>query len=83
MPSLLEQYIANIRTIHHGESGYHECIDILQIFRPSTRQFISNQYYYMTKQAQERQFILVKTWNEFVLQVDRTSRQMQVRLSSR
>ncbi|KAG9031002.1 hypothetical protein FS837_003127 [Tulasnella sp. UAMH 9824] len=77
LPDLLEQYIANIRTIHQDEGGYDEGIDILRIFAPSTRQFISYDAIDLTTSAERSRFVLIKTFNNFVQEVDQNSRQIQ------
>ncbi|KAG9040350.1 hypothetical protein FS837_000759, partial [Tulasnella sp. UAMH 9824] len=77
LPNMLEQYIAKIRTIHQDEGSYDEGIDILRIFGPSVHQCISYDFYKMASAAHRSRFVLIKTFSNFVLEVDQTSLQIQ------
>lgn len=78
LPNLLAQYLENIRTIHQGESSHHERIDILQAFSPSIRQFVSYPYSDLEREADKMRFVLINTFNTFMLEIEQVSRQLQV-----
>ncbi|KAG8934357.1 hypothetical protein FRC00_012189 [Tulasnella sp. 408] len=75
----LMRYIADIRTIHPTESGHHERIDILWAFGPSARQVLSSDPDNWLWEAAVNRFRIVKSFNEFVQEVDQGSRLMEVR----
>ncbi|KIO17585.1 hypothetical protein M407DRAFT_32733 [Tulasnella calospora MUT 4182] len=77
LPDVLEQYIAEVGTIHRAETGHHECVDILRVFGPSARQLLSYHGFDWGGSAQIRRFALIKAFNKFVQEVDQTSRQIQ------
>ncbi|KIO16160.1 hypothetical protein M407DRAFT_34206 [Tulasnella calospora MUT 4182] len=75
--NVLVQYTAKIRAIHPAQSGCHERINILRVFGPPTRRLLDYSNGDWQRDACEKRFALMKTFNEYVEEVDQTSRQMQ------
>lgn len=78
LPDALEQYIAKVRSVHLAEGGYDDCIDVLRVFGSSARQLVGIGYERWEEPAVGKRFTLMNTFNKFVQEVDRDSRQILV-----
>lgn len=76
---VLEQHIAKIRAFSLPKRSYLQCIEVLQIFGPPTRQLVSYGSNVLDDDAKEARAALIETFNKFVQEIDQASRQIQVR----
>lgn len=76
---VLDSYLEETGAIHGGESGHHECVEVLRVFRPAISRALGYGPTEWTMEGVISRLILLGTFNRNVLDVDHTYRRIQVR----
>ncbi|KAG9040999.1 hypothetical protein FS837_012860 [Tulasnella sp. UAMH 9824] len=61
---VLEQHITKISAFHLAKRSFHQSVEVLQIFGPSTRQLLSYGYNVLDDEAKEAHAALIETFNK-------------------